>query len=340
MAINVAKIKEIAHKNIDMLFAALGIEYEDQGKIYFSCCPVHDESDNKHGFSYNTEENMWRCWTRECQTEFGCDIFGLVRGVLSKQQNRNVTFIDTVKWFCKILNIDDIKSDNVVSGPVITDFDILLNSFNAPIEKNEEKEGIKWASEIPSNYFIGRGFDPKTMIEFGVGDSLDNKSIMRYRSIIPIHNQDGSLVVGSIGRGTKDYIEPKFLIEKGFDKRFYLYNYHRARKRAQETSCLFIAEGQGEVWRLWESGVQNVVSLFGKELSEYQEHLIEKLGITKLVILIDHDQAGRESKIKIHRRLGRFYKLIYPKIKTNRDIGQMSPESVKEKILTDLKGLY
>jgi 5S rRNA maturation endonuclease (ribonuclease M5) len=103
---------------------------------------------------------------------------------------------------------------------------------------------------------------------------------------------------------------------------------------------LFLVEGQGDVWRLWESGVQNVVGLFGKEVSPIQAEKINKLGVTTLVILIDHDQAGRESKIHIQRQFSRYYRLIFPKLKTRKDIGQMSPEDVYEKILVNLKGLY
>lgn len=339
--INLEKVKELTHKHIDIIFAALDIEYDDQGTMYFACCPVHHESDNPNGFSYNLEKNMWRCWTHECQSEYGCNTFGLIRGVLSKKEGRDVPFGEALSWVCTVLNIDGVKMQNIASTPVISAFDELVNRYNE--KKNHQivdRDGFNWDKQVPSDYFVSRGFAPETLMEFDVGDNVDHTSTMRYRAVIPIHNEDGTIVVGSIGRGIKDYIEPKFFIEKGCNKRHYLYNYHRAKKRAKETSCLFIVEGQGDVWRLWESGVTNVVSLFGKEISEHQEHLIEKLGVTKLVILIDHDQAGRESKIKIQRAFGRFYKLIFPEIKTTRDIGSMSPDMVKEKILTNLKGLY
>ena len=53
-------------------------------------------------------------------------------------------------------------------------------------------------------------------------------------------------VVGIIGRSIKArYRMPKFLFNpKGFDKRYYFYNYHRAMKKAKETNCLYILEGK------------------------------------------------------------------------------------------------
>ena len=62
---------------------------------------------------------------------------------------------------------------------------------------------------------------------------------MKDRAIIPIHNDTGESVVGIIGRATKHYRTPKFLFyPTGFNKRHYFYNYHRALKRAKETSHL------------------------------------------------------------------------------------------------------
>ena len=84
---------------------------------------------------------------------------------------------------------------------------------------------------IPSEYFIARGFNKKTMKYFGVGDCSDG--IMKERAIIPIHDDDGKDVVGIIGRSMRDYRMPKFLFNpKGFDKRYYFYNYHRAMKKS------------------------------------------------------------------------------------------------------------
>jgi DNA primase len=184
-----------------------------------------------------------------------------------------------------------------------------------------------------------RHFKKETMIEFGVGDCLDKKSPYKYRAVIPIEDHDG-IRVGFIARAMKDYMEPKFLIEKGFEKKHCLYNYHRAKETAIAKSTLFIVEGQGDVWRLWECGVKNVVGLFGKEILPQQEDLINRMGVTRLVILLDHDQPGREAKAKIKRMLGRYYKLYFPDIPTKRDIGQMSPESLKENILTKFKDFY
>ena len=90
---------------------------------------------------------------------------------------------------------------------------------------------------------------------------------------------------------------------------------------------------------MYEAGVTNCVGLFGKDISSKQKELLLKSGATKLIVLTDNDQAGRESKIKIQRELFRSFNLKFPKI-VGKDIGDMSVESIQENILSDLKGSY
>jgi DNA primase len=146
-------------------------------------------------------------------------------------------------------------------------------------------------------------------------------------------------LVGIVGRSTKEYRQPKFLFyPKGFDKRYFLYNYHRAVEHIKRTNALFIVEGQGDVWRLYEAGVKNAMSIFGKTITKEQESKINKLPITHLIVLTDNDQAGREAKVQIKRQFGRMYKLTFPVIKS-KDIGDMKIKDIKI-LLESLKGSY
>ena len=100
-----------------------------------------------------------------------------------------------------------------------------------------------------------------------------------------------------------------------------------------------MVEGQGDVWRLYEAGVRNVVGLFGKDISATQRSLLLKSGVTGLVVLTDNDQAGRESKIKINRELGRLFNLFFP-VTYGKDLGDTSVEKIRAEILVNLQGHY
>jgi DNA primase len=335
------QIKKRLNKNYDLVFDKLGITYEKLGDNIYSTCPIHDESDNPRAFSYSESRGFWKCWTRDCQCEYKNDIFGLILGVLSKQKGSKLNFKDVLRWSCSLLNINQSQIININSKENNHTNDIqddIINIFRTN-DINRNQKNIKYNPKLVSTYFINRGFKKETLEYFGVGID-ENMQYMNDRAIIPIHNENGTIVVGLIGRSTKEYKIPKFLLyPKGFDKRFYLYNYHRAIKRASETSTLFITEGQGDVWRLYEAGVHNVVSVFGKTITKEQEEMINKLPITHLVILTDNDQAGRESKIQIKRQLNRMYKLSFPQI-YGKDVGEMSIEQIQSKILINLKGSY
>ena len=102
---------------------------------------------------------------------------------------------------------------------------------------------------------------------------------------------------------------------------------------------MFLVEGQGDVWRMYEAGVKNCVGLFGKDISETQKSLLIKSGVTDLVVLTDNDQAGREGRMKIQRELNRMFNLIYPPM-PKKDVGDTSVKKIQKHILSQVEGLY
>lgn len=334
-------IKKALNENVELVFKKLNVEYEIFGDNVYSKCPIHEGSDNPRALSFSIDKGIWKCWTRDCQFHYRNDIFGLIAGVLSSRSHKEQTFSDALKWSCELLNIKH-KGGSSSNKKVIIENDPFIDTINILSECDKEihHDAIKVDFDLstPSEYFISRGFDYKTLEYFQISDCTD-KGPMYDRAVIPIHNDDGTNVIGLIGRTTKEYKKPKFLFHpKGFDKRYCLYNYHRAINSIERTHTLFIVEGQGDVWKLYEAGVTNVVSILGKTITKEQESKINKMPITKIVILTDNDQAGRESKVQIKRQFGRMYKLIFPKM-TSKDIGEMKIKDIKT-LLNGLEGSY
>jgi len=332
------KIKKLLFDNLELLLNNLDIEHEIIGDNVYSTCPIHEGSDNARAFSLSIDKQVWRCWTRDCQQEYGNDIFGLVKGVLSEREGKEINFGETLRWICKILNID-AKLISAEKEEEPNDFVKLVHTFSRcpefiqlPIETHHQLQNN-------SDYFMNRGFLEETLLHFGIGDCLDKTSSMYQRAVIPIHDDRGCNIVAYIGRSIKEYRTPKFLFTKGFDKRHYLYNYHRAIGKASEKSCLFLTEGQGDVWKLFEAGVHNSVSMFGKTLSLQQQYKIQSSKVTSLIVLTDNDQAGRESKVKLQRQLGRMFKLTFPKW-SRKDVGDMNVDQIEQSILSQVRGTF
>jgi 5S rRNA maturation endonuclease (ribonuclease M5) len=189
-----------------------------------------------------------------------------------------------------------------------------------------------------SPYFESRGFKAETLRHFRVEDCEDKSCPMRFRSIIPITSKEG-VEVGYIARGTRPWLQPKYLFSEGLRKTDYFYNWNGAIDHALKTRTLFLVEGQGDVWKMYEAGVLNCVGLFGKSISNHQKHLLLTSGVTNLVILTDNDGAGRESKIKIKRDFSRLFRLIFPTM-NSKDLGGLTLDKLHNEILIGLKGFY
>lgn len=335
-------IKTKLNNNAELVFDKLGMKCEKFGDNIYSTCPVHDSSDNPRAFSFAMDKGIWKCWTRDCQHQFRNDIFGLIRGALSNDQGQDVGFSEALKWGCNLLDIkrNIIPSNNELNEDSSNEFLQLISTLKEDIISTVYNPISLESIECPSKYFISRGFKEDTLKHFGVGDCNNPKSKMYHRAIIPIYDNEGKNIVAIIGRSVKEYRTPKFLFHpKGFSKTGILYNYHGALEYIKKTNTIFIVEGQGDVWRLYESGIYNSVSIFGKSLSKEQESKLNKLPITHIVILTDNDQAGRESKIQLQRQLGRMYKLSFPKMPT-KDVGDMTIEQIQKIIMPQIKGNY
>lgn len=339
---NLNKIKSKLNKEAETVFQKLGMKCESFNGNIYSTCPIHEGSDNPRAFSFSPDKGIWKCWTRDCQAEYRNDIFGLITGVLSAQSGKVLDFKQALAWISSEFDISKYRGSNAAKTILEDedDFSLLVKKIKSAPKVIKDID-FCWDknTSMPSQYFLNRGFKKSTLKYFDVGD-CDGDGIMKERAVIPIHNEDGSLVVGLIGRSVKEYRQPKFLFTPpGFNKRFYLYNHHRAIKMAEETSCLFILEGQGDVWKMHEAGVRNAVGIFGKTVSKEQEYKINKMPVTHLIILTDNDQAGREARIEIQRKFSRMYKLTFPKL-INKDIGDMTVDRIKKEILPSISGAY
>lgn len=338
---NLKQIKKFLQSNIEEVLQKLDVSCEVFGDNIYSSCPIHESSDNPRAFSYSKNKNIWKCWTRECQEEYKNDVFGLILGVLSNRAGSKQTFANTLEWIRTEFNLKidhHVAEENIEQIDKEMDFDTLVDCIK---NKNEcesiNSYHLNVKIDVPSRYFMDRGFSAETLNQFGVGDCLDKNSKLYERAIIPIHSECGNQTIGYICRAIKEYKTPKFLIyPQGFDKRFVFYNMHRALPFIKSNNSVIIVEGQGDVWKLYESGIFNAVGMFGRTMTKEQQAKLQRLPITHVVILTDNDQAGREAKIQLQRQLGRFYRLSFPQL-SQKDIGDMSINQIKSTILSQMK---
>lgn len=325
------EVKEIVFNDIFLLLDSFDLQYVQDGDNIFMCCPIHSGSDNPNGCSFSMKYQRWRCWTRGCHEHYGTDIFSFVRGVLDTDD-----FGKALSYLSKLYNLDNARGFE--PKPVVrSELTDLNKIFNMPSRELVLQDFHKPKTTGESLYFESRGFKRETLKLFGVEDCMERNSPMKNRAIIPLHFEGKE--IGFIARSTKPWLNPKYLFSSGLRKTDYFYNWDRAIEHASLTRTMFLVEGQGDVWKMFEAGVVNCVGLFGKTISEQQRRLLLMSGVTNLVILTDNDSAGRESKIKIKREFSRLFKLIFPSMHS-KDLGNLMIDKLQTDILSGLKGLY
>jgi hypothetical protein len=214
----------------------------------------------------------------------------------------------------------------------------ILTRNNESELPNVSRELIISNLDIPSKYFINRGFNPEILIEFDVGDCFSTGKKMYGRAVVPVYNDDYNYV-GCVGRTTNDAYQPKWINSDKFRKTLYLYGYHITKKYAQKKKTIFLVEGQGDVWKLYQSGIKNVAGIFGAHLGEDQLIILEKSGILNIVILTDNDAAGEKAVDQIKQKGGRRFNYFRPKFES-KDVGDMTEQEINEIIKPQIEGLY
>lgn len=319
---------------IPNLLEALKIEDVIEYPNRFSFpCPIHG-GDNPEGCSlFNI--GVWQCWTHNCEDEYRKNILGFVRGVLSFKRNRKIDLDEAVSFCINFLGekLEDLQ-DNTVSKK--------LDVFSIFAKKPEKvstgisRKSIRAKLDIPSKYFINRGFLPETLEKFDVGLCTEKNRPMSNRVVVPIYDEQDEYV-GCVGRAIGAEIKPKWLYSKGF-KKCVLYGLNIAKERILQTQSIILVEGQGDVWRMHEAGYTQSVGIFGCSVSDDQLLLLENSGALNVIVLTDSDDAGENAYKQIVKKCGRRFNYYRPKIST-KDAGDMTPEQIKKELEPQLKGV-
>jgi len=337
-------MSEKIFENIQIFLDMFDIKYKNVQNYISAPCPIHG-GDNPTAFCMyldgNTLKGNWCCYTHHCEEIFRPTPFGFIRGVLSNKYNNWTGQLKDIKYgflktydFCQsILKIDESnipELNNIEKRKFCNDIKIFTKTKK--FFKGWNLHNVISSMDIPSQYFLNRGYKRETLEHFCVGTSKKNDGIFRDRSIVPVIAQDGIHVVGFTGRSNyekclkcnqyhegscesknKNYIYSKWVNNKGFAKERYLYNLHNAIEAAKYSKKIILCEGPADVWSLYEKGIENAVAIFGTSLTDSQQIILETCDIHKIILLLDNDEAGIEAREKIKSSLCRFFNIAVPK---------------------------
>lgn len=368
-------IQEILCLRIDELLDALGVTLNRIGKMYAGPCPIH-EGDNTTAISlYPEGRNLigyWKCRTHNCHHTFKPTIVGFVRGVLShkegwsspKDTTKIVHFQKAMNWICDFIGqkYHEIKADtaDLEKRKFANQIESLTSSYIDTKRPGVPRNLVRKHLIIPAEYYIKRGYSAEILDSYDVGLCNNPQKEMYGRIVVPVYDENTGLMTGCVGRSLhpvcpdcKYYhmkgvncpstFEEKFNCSKWKNQHnFYtstcLYNYWKARGAISRSGVIILVEGPGDVWRLEEAGIRNAVAIFGNELHDEQQIIIESSGAMSVVVLLDNDKAGKSGIEKIRKDLHRSYKLYFPSLQY-KDIGETPIQKIQDEVVPLIRGI-
>ncbi len=90
-----------------------------------------------------------------------------------------------------------------------------------------------------------------------------------------------------------------------FSKSKHLFGLYENKKNIIEKGCAFVVEGQFDLIKSSESGMNNVVSLGSAGMSTYQFFLLTRY-TNDIMLLLDNDEAGEKGRKRIIDKFGKF----------------------------------
>ncbi len=308
-------------------------QFKRSGDSLSGPCPIH-KGDNPTQFRVSISKSIWNCFS-------ACKSGGNVLDFIAKMENVSIhgAALKAIEWFgldkevmqAKTDDADRLRQDtpknNAVAAPITTPKKQVTvaeaNTPNPPLKFRLEK------LEHDHPYLVERGLTIETIIDFGVG--YCTKGMMAERIAIPIHNPEGQIVAyagrwpGELSEGT-----PKYKVPQGFRKSLELFNLDRAIKEPRDLP-LVVVEGFFGCMKLHQNGCRKVIALMGSNMSLAQEELIRKHTDRKsrVIVLLDEDEAGRAGREDIAGRLAKFvFVTIHALLEEGRQPDDLTAEEV------------
>jgi len=299
------EVKTLIKDSVDVesLLLHLGFKItRSTGSEVRAPCVIHG-GDNPTGFSMRLATRKWKCFTHKCE--------------LSKDGKVDNDLIALVMKASGLPFFDALQVLSDFSGLGI---DVRANEFNVSPDYNQKKDMERFMRRANSvsptrptsnlkeetilgykvardSYFIDQGFSVVTLDFFEIGSMIDRWGVMR--ASIPIRDERGELLGISLRRTDGDE-EPRYVLSHKFPKDLVLYNLYRAK---QMGGTVILVEGFKACWALYEAGYPNVVACMGSVLTDGQFHLLVNSGISRVVLLLDGDGAGRDGTTASYGKL-------------------------------------
>lgn len=304
-------------QNLDFIVNELGLTLTKQTNRYTGCCPVHG-GDSTKAFTIYVDDARWFCWSRHCEENLGSNFINLICHL------KNWSYSQTTKW---LLSLE-------------YDPNFVIEEYKPKeYEHTATRDEIRSELQIPAGFYLKKGFTHKILNEYDVGYCANPRHAMFGRVVFPVYDQVNKFV-GYTGRTIYPIsnTNPKWQHYQ-IKTSNYLYNLNKAYSHIEKSQSIILVESCGNVLRLVQNGILNVVGTFGAHLSRQQEIKIECSPAKKVYLMFDQDKAGQEATNKVIKKYGQKYEIVCPDLSfLHSDIGDATVDEINQiKALKELK---
>lgn len=307
---------------IEQILDYFGVEYRDYGNSYSMACPIHGGTKITSCCIYKNS-GVWICYSHKCHTKFGKDLIGFICGVQGCEREK-----------AKEIFIKDIAGGLAAPSPALQEKREFISLSNNLVSlKKNDVEGYPLSivdNQKPATYLIERGFCPETLSKYRIFTA--SRGPFNGRVVIPVRhpfkdNRYVGFTARFAGEDYKEHDQKKWFHSKNFKTHNNLFNLWEARDSIKKDGLLVVVEGPLDVLNLVSKDVKTVVGIFGADMSDNQQYLIESLNPRTILLGLDNDEAGRDAKVKIRSRFQRQCMVVdlkFPK----KDLGELTQEEV------------
>ena len=327
MSLDKQFIEQLKSKNDIVDVISSYAQLEKRGGSYWARCPLPGHMEKTPSFCINPVGQFFKC--------FGCGRGGDVITFIMEVESLN--YIEAIRYLAdragmempQITAVDTEKQEQqrIQREACLA---ILKDAAHFYVDNLKNPEAQPYLE-----YLASRGFDAKTVRRFGMGASLDYKSLPNYllskgykredmvycgvvsvrqetgeisdfegrRLIVPIIDNVGNVIAfgGRVLEKKPDAMKYKNTRETAiFVKNKTLYNINNLKKLKREKGDLpyvIMVEGYMDVIALSTFGFNNVVASMGTSLTQEQAKLLLRYTDT-VIISYDGDAAGQNATIR------------------------------------------
>lgn len=238
-----------------------------------------------------------------------------------------------IKLAMMTLNIGESEAKTFLHNKYFEDIQVKQDA-ETKIVQDKSFDKSFFDDTLPSyNFYIKRGISENTLKTFEVGVKTYGK--MNNRIVFPIYDFNFK-IIGLAGRdlfSSEERAKWKILGRKNN----FVYPFHISEKEIIEKNSVILVESIGDVLRLYEYGIKNVLVLFGLTVSKNLMLYLIRLNVEKIIIATNNDSLsvdnrGKDAAEKNKEKLLKFFS--NDKIKINlpskKDFGEMNDQEIQK----------